>query len=158
VTNRWVERVHRQLKDALPSQLAGVDWLYHQPWVLLGLRAAPKEDSGVSSAELANGAPLTLPGQFLSAEEPPPFDFVELIRSASLPLENRLPTYGGQTSCCLDGGEICVRLLRWDIPPLEPLYPGQNQVLGKGSKVFRLAMGGEEESFLLDRSWEFSLV
>jgi hypothetical protein len=66
-----------------------VDWPYHLPWVLLGLWAAPKEDSGVSSAELAFGAPLDLPGQFLTAEEPPPSDFVEPIP----PLANRLTTY-----------------------------------------------------------------
>jgi hypothetical protein len=59
-----IERAHRQLKDSLRTRLAGVHWPQHLPWVLLGLRAAPNEDSGASSAELVLGAPLTLPDQF----------------------------------------------------------------------------------------------
>ena len=70
-SNGMVEWSHRQLKDALGSCMAGSDWLDHLPWVLLGLRLAPKEDSAVSSAELVYGAPLTLPVQFLAAPEPP---------------------------------------------------------------------------------------
>jgi hypothetical protein len=66
-SNGAVERFHRRLKDALWARLAGQDWLSHLLWVLLGLRAAPREDSGLSSSELVFGAPLSLPGQFLSA-------------------------------------------------------------------------------------------
>ena len=44
--NGMVERVHRQLKDALRAREAGADWPDHLPWVLLGLRAAPKETTG----------------------------------------------------------------------------------------------------------------
>ncbi len=65
--NGLVERFHRQLKDALRPRLCGLDWAEHLLWVLLGLRAAPKEDSAVSSAELVLGSQLVLPGQFLDA-------------------------------------------------------------------------------------------
>ncbi len=41
--NGMLERAHRQLKDALRSRLAGDRWPDHLPWVLLGLRAAPKD-------------------------------------------------------------------------------------------------------------------
>jgi transposase InsO family protein len=91
-SNGMVERAHRQLKDALRSRLAGVLWPQHLPWVLLDLRVAPKEDSGISSAELTYGAPLSLPGQFITAEESPPADFVEKLRSASPPPQTRQPT------------------------------------------------------------------
>ena len=64
--NGLVERFHRQLKDALRARLAASDWPQHLPWVLLGLRAAPKGDSGLSSAELVYGAPISLPGEMLS--------------------------------------------------------------------------------------------
>ena len=47
-----VERCHRQLKDALRARTAGSDWPSHLPWVLLGLWAAPKESSGISSTEV----------------------------------------------------------------------------------------------------------
>ena len=38
-----VERAHRQLKDALRAREAGAEWPDHLAWVLMGLRAAPKE-------------------------------------------------------------------------------------------------------------------
>jgi hypothetical protein len=50
-----VERVHRQIKDTLRARGADPAWYSQLPWVLTGLRAAPKEDSAVSSAELALG-------------------------------------------------------------------------------------------------------
>ena len=36
---------------------------------MLGIRAAPKEDSAVSAAETVYGSPLSLPGQLLTAED-----------------------------------------------------------------------------------------
>jgi transposase InsO family protein len=68
--NRMVERVHRQIKDALRAREAGAAWHSHLPWVLLGLRAAPKEESGISSAEQVLGTPLVLPGELLTVPEP----------------------------------------------------------------------------------------
>jgi hypothetical protein len=54
---------------------AGPVWHSHIPWVLMGLRAAPKEDLAVSSAELVNGSPLILPGrQLLHMPDPPHVD------------------------------------------------------------------------------------
>jgi transposase InsO family protein len=55
--NGMVERCHWQLKDALRAHLAGPHWLLHLPWVLMGLRAAPTEDRGLSVAEIVVGAP-----------------------------------------------------------------------------------------------------
>ena len=66
-----VEKTHGQLKAALRVRQAGSRWPEHLPWVLLGLRTAPKEDSGVSAAELVYGAALALPAEFLSTAEPP---------------------------------------------------------------------------------------
>jgi hypothetical protein len=46
----------------------------HLTWVLMGLHAAPKEDSAVSSAELVTGSPFILPGQLLHMPDPPRVD------------------------------------------------------------------------------------
>ncbi len=67
--NRLVEPFHRQLKEVLRAWVAGADWLAHLLGVMLGLRSAPKEDTGISAAELVFGAPLTLPGEFLASPE-----------------------------------------------------------------------------------------
>ena len=86
-SNGLVERFHRQLKDSLRARLAVRDWPSHLPWVLLGLRSAPKEDHNVSSAELLYGIPLALPGELLDSKEPPATTFLEHLRTtpASLP-------------------------------------------------------------------------
>jgi hypothetical protein len=81
--NRLIERFHRRLKEALKARAASADWVQHLPWVLLGLRTAPREESAVSSAELVYGAPLSLPGQFLSTAEPPPEVFVHQMQAGT---------------------------------------------------------------------------
>ena len=68
-SNGMVERFHRQLKDGLRARCEGKDWLSHLPYVLLGLRAAPKEEADISSAEVTFGAPLVLPLQMHPEEE-----------------------------------------------------------------------------------------
>jgi hypothetical protein len=58
-----VERLHRQIKEALKARGCGTAWAEHIPWVMLGLRAAPKDESGLSAAKLVFGEELVLPGQ-----------------------------------------------------------------------------------------------
>ena len=53
--NGMVERLHRQIKDTLRARGAAATWADHLPWVILGLCAAPKDESGVSAAETALG-------------------------------------------------------------------------------------------------------
>jgi hypothetical protein len=48
---------------------AGATWANELPWVLLGLRAEPREDTGLSPAEAVFGAPIVLPNEFLSNDE-----------------------------------------------------------------------------------------
>jgi hypothetical protein len=55
-SNGMVKRVHQHLKDGLCARETGSSWRPHLPRVLLGLRAAPKEKSGLSLAELVYGA------------------------------------------------------------------------------------------------------
>jgi Integrase zinc binding domain/Integrase core domain len=68
-SNGLVERFHRQLKEALRARLAAAaaDREFHLPRVLLGIRAAPKDDSNISAAEAVFGQALLLPGQLLAA-------------------------------------------------------------------------------------------
>ncbi|XP_078286576.1 uncharacterized protein LOC144611375 [Rhinoraja longicauda] len=49
-----------QLKAVLKARLVDPDWVDTLPWVLLGVRTAPKEVLSTSSAELVYGAPLTV--------------------------------------------------------------------------------------------------
>ena len=63
--NGMIERFHRSLKTALKARLTGLNWVEELPWVLLGLRNAPKEEFGYTSAELVYGESLTVPGEFI---------------------------------------------------------------------------------------------
>jgi hypothetical protein len=75
-SNGLVERFHRRLKDALRARAAGADWSAHLPWTLLGIRSAWREEGDFSPAEAVFGSQLVLPGQFLSAPEPPSPSFL----------------------------------------------------------------------------------
>jgi uncharacterized membrane protein len=48
-----VQRFHRRLKDSLRDR-----WVDHLPWVLLGLRAAAREDYSTTPAQAVFGSPL----------------------------------------------------------------------------------------------------
>ena len=62
-SNGLVEHFHCQLKEALKARNCGAAWEEHLLWVLLGIRAAPKDEAGISAAEAALGLPLALPSQ-----------------------------------------------------------------------------------------------
>ncbi len=63
-----VEGLHRRLKDALWTRGANATWAPELPWVLLGLRSQPREDSNISPAQAVYGTPLVLPNQYLSID------------------------------------------------------------------------------------------
>ena len=56
-------QMHCQLKDTLHARDAASTWADHLPWVILGLCAAPKDESGVSALEASLGQSLVIPGQ-----------------------------------------------------------------------------------------------
>jgi transposase InsO family protein len=154
--NGMIERFHRQLKDSLRARLCGQDWMTHLPWVLLGLRAAPKEDTAVSSAEMLYGLPLTLPGQFLEAIEPPASEFLQKLQDTvvtqSFPTR---PVPACRSSDSLPKGlmEATYVYLRRDgnKPPLAQLYQGPYAVIKRGPKVFTLQVGRQTEVVSVDR-------
>ncbi len=87
-------------------------WPDHLPWVLLGLRAAPKDDSNISPAELVYRAPLVVPDEFVDAMEPPAADFLEHMRATPTSIPTRpLPPppspSGPQNNCYRPAGYTC---------------------------------------------------
>ena len=63
--NGLCERFHRSMKAALRASLKDGDWVDRLPWVMLGLRCAPKEDPQSSSVELVYRQALRVPGEFI---------------------------------------------------------------------------------------------
>ena len=74
-----IEGFHRSLKTALHARLAGSDWFFHLPLVLLGLQSVPKEDTGFSISDAVFGSSLTVPREFLDGGEVPPIRFLQKI-------------------------------------------------------------------------------
>ena len=156
-SNGMVERSHRQLKDALRSRLAGVSWFYHLPWVLLGIRSAPKEDSAVSSAEMVYGSPLNLPGQFLEASDPFEESFIQDLRTKMKRCtppqtnhHNKSPPIPFVPEALSKVDFVFVRKDGY-VSPLSPLYEGPFRVASRSEKSFKLHIGSTIETVSIDR-------
>jgi hypothetical protein len=152
-SNSLMERAHRRLKDALKARLAGSQWSSHLPWVLLGLLVAPREDSGVSAAELVYGAPLTLPGLLLTAAEPPPEFFLQQLQSlvpcmATRPYPDK--TDPADLEALMTATHVYVRSPP-AAPSLTPAYRGPFLVHKRAGKYFILRMGSRFDTITVDR-------
>jgi hypothetical protein len=150
--NGMVERAHRQIKEALRARLPQGDWPLHLPWVFFGLRAAPKEDSAISSAELVFGAPLTLPSETLERPELPSQALMQWA-SQPQPLSTRPLTYEQDAVSVpsqLKSARFVYIRRGGVVPPLAPLYHDPFGVLEAGEKTFRLLIGGLEEVISVD--------
>jgi hypothetical protein len=154
-----IERFHRQLKQSLKARQCGTAWAEHVPWVLLGLRAAPKEDSSVSAAEAVYGEQLVIPHQLKARAE------VQPSPSPSPPPEP--PTVAEPTTSSGVGprsyAEVAATLYkqlqaaeyvyvrRGNLGGLlTPPYRGPYRVLSRQEKIFEVQVGGQTESISVD--------
>ncbi len=151
-SNGLVERAHRQLKEGLKTRLASHEWPAHLPWVLLGMRTSPKDDSAISSAELVYGAPLVLPGEFLDAAEPPAPDFLEHVRPGPVSIPTRpIRRPPQETNQLLQQAKWVYIKRGGTLPPLMPPYAGPYAVAAAGEKTFEVLVGGQQQRVSVDR-------
>jgi hypothetical protein len=151
-SNGLVERFHRRLKDALRAWATAADWSDHMPWVLLGLRAAPREDSGISAAELVYGAPVVLPGQLLNAAEPPSEEFVRQLTSGTpwdASAEEVSTQAAGALKKLMAARFVYVRSPA-TAPSLSPVYRGLYKVHKRAEKFFIIRLGGRFDAISVD--------
>ncbi len=125
------------------------------PRVLLSLHAAPKEISGLSSAEAVFGQPLVLPGQLALGPEASPRVFHTGLSSSS-PLATCQPCMYAEVAAQLPAGNLqsseWVYMKRGDsAPPLAPPYLGPYKVVQPGLKHFLLVVGNQRESVSVDQ-------
>ncbi|XP_037959063.1 uncharacterized protein LOC119688458 [Teleopsis dalmanni] len=154
--NGMVERMHRTLKAALRCHNSN-DWTRTLPLILLGLRTSPKEDLGVSSAEMLYGNPLRVPGQLLSqkCQKPGETDFVSSLRNALAQLKTINGSRHGHhpvyvPNDLLTSKFVFVRVDRVRAP-LEQPYEGPFQVLQRDEKYFVINRRGSRCTVSLDR-------
>ena len=155
-SNGIIERFHRSLKSSLRARLAGSDWMSHLPLVLLGLRATPKDDTGLSVSEAVYGSALTLPGEMLDVPELPSDSFLRKVERAvdgfAVPPPHHVrPTSPSQLPAALVTTKFV--FVRDDTvkPTLAPRYRGPYLVVDKQSKYFRLQIGSKQDSVSVDR-------
>jgi hypothetical protein len=146
-SNGAVERLHRRLKDTLRARAAAATWSEELPFVLLGLRTQPREDTGLSPAEAVFGAPIVLPNEFLQNEEMPVDAIINNFSktlhapAVSLPRHNSSAQLPDELP-----GDLLSAPLVWVrrggiIPPLQPLYDSPYTVLRRGLRSFTIRVG-----------------
>lgn len=155
-SNGLVERFHRHMKSALRARLSGPNWMNELPWILLGIRTAPKEDLKTSSAELVYGSPLTVPGDFIPsspAEEAEKF-LPKLRKKVTgfvpVPTERHGATTSSVPRDILKSQYVFVRRDNHR-SPLDRPYEGPFKVLHADPKVFTIEKGGKPDRVSIDR-------
>lgn len=152
-SNGMVERLHRTLKASLMSRCTSSDWLYHLPWVLLGLRTTPKDGLDISSAEMVYGSPLQVPADFFpSGQSDDDLDHLRQVVDKYVPCQ---PTYKDRSKPYIppDLYTSTHVFIRVDAhrPPLSPPYTGPFKVLSRRPKAFLLDIRGTEDWVSIDR-------
>jgi hypothetical protein len=152
-SNGMVERFHRRLKDALRARCTAANWVDHLPWVLLGLRAAAREDDGSTPAQAVFGSPLILPGQFLDSPELPSKTFLEQF-SKTLSAAEHSATRHNTAAARWPPPQLPADLARapsvfvrrdGHVQPLQPLYDGPYTVLRRSLHHFTLRITDRED-------------
>ena len=154
--NVLVERFHRSLKAALRARLMTTNWMNDLPWVMLGLRSMPKQDMGVSVAEMVYGTLLTVPGTFVGAgKEPETSDHIQLMRDIAGRLVPAPDSWHGSRTAASTRGlpEAEYVFVRRDAAhgPLQTPYTGPYRVLQREEKFYVIQCGERKESVSIDR-------
>jgi hypothetical protein len=133
----------------LKARLLGPDWPCHLPWVLLGLRAAPREDSGLSAAKLVFGALMNLPAEVVSGNRPPESIVKEISSFLPCMAPLQLPLPSPPTAALMKAAYIYVRSLP-AAPALTTAYRGPYPVMECGPKHFKIAVGTQVDQVSVD--------
>jgi len=147
-SNGMVERICRQIKDGLRAREAKTEWDDHLPWVMLGLRAAPKDESAVSAGEAVFGQQLALPGHsHLGGTHG---ENVGRAPPAGIPETRRTYAEVAASPSLLDASWVYIHK-GGSLKPLENRYEGPFRVVRRDPKTFTVQRGGTEEIVSKDR-------
>lgn len=153
--NGLVERMHRRLKELLTCH--SQNWATYLPSILLGLRSAPRDETGVSCAEMLFGQTLRLPGELQQQTEQIK-DSTQFVKQLRTVLRNLRPaSFQNKRKMNIfihDDLSTCKRVyVRVDKvkASLEPPYKGPYPVLSRHKHYFRIEIDGKEDSVSIGR-------
>lgn len=162
--NGIVERWHRSLKAALKARLsAHTTWIEELPTVLLGLRAALRNDTHTSAAELTYGYNLRLPGDFFATatesenQQITDHNYVSQLRKTIAALKPKQPlpshTSNRQIFVHKDLQTCNYVFIRTDAvkKPLQPPYEGPYKVIDRDKKIFTVQLPQRQAKISIDR-------
>ena len=157
MSNGIIERFHRTLKAALRAHGQHIPWINTLPLVLLGIRAAVKEDLGCSAAELVYGSTLRLPGQFFlpSPDAIPDTTYISKLKSAMTkvcPIPTRAQSsHAPFIHHHLNSTKFV--FVRHDgvKSSLQPPYDGPFKVIDRDDKYFTIEIRGKQDTVSIDR-------
>lgn len=154
--NGQVERFHRDLKAAIRAHNTN-QWSTVLPTILLGFRAAWKEEIQATTAEMVYGTPIRLPGEFLHPS-PGTADAATFVGKLKEAMQNLLPLKPRKQNhrsvfVSKDLATCSHAFVRTDIirKSLQPPYEGPFKVISRGDKVFKLLMHGRNCTINIDR-------
>ena len=142
--NGLVERMHRSLKAALRARLADVQWMDHLPWVLLGLRTAPKEDLGCSPADMTLRHSPLLPGEFIAKGS-----VVVPSQPPAVPRYHGAP--GSVDPAPLERASHAFLRIDAHRTPLQRPYQGPFRIVSRGVKTYTLRIKDKDVVVSVDR-------
>ncbi|GFY76400.1 pol polyprotein [Trichonephila inaurata madagascariensis] len=155
-SNGLIEEFHRLLKTAIMCR-ATEKWTGILPTILLGFRAALKENLGCTSTELVYGETLRLPGEFFIATKAAsdPIQFVERLRTHMQHLQPE-PTRSLGKQAIFVHSELhkCAHVfMRRDSVrrPLQAPYDGPYPVIKRSDKFYKVNIHGKPTSISIDR-------
>jgi hypothetical protein len=149
--NSEVLRLHHRLKDLLHSHAASATWSEELPFVLLGLKAQLREETGLSPAEAVFGAQIVLPNEVLQNDE---LSLETIVKNFSKTLHVSAPSLPRHNSSTDLPSELPAELLSaplvWVhrggiVPPLQPLYDSLYAVLPHSPRSFTIRVGSQDE-------------
>lgn len=157
--NGMVERSHRQLKAAIKCHQNN-RWTETLPTVLLGIRAAWRDDLKSTSAELVYGEPLRLPGEFLTSNNNTAKcdDAAEFIKDLRHHIQQIRPVNGtrhGEKKNFVfkDLATTEYVFIRHDGPKngIQMPYDGPYRVISRNEKTFVIDINKKKVTVTIDR-------
>ncbi|XP_014296861.1 uncharacterized protein LOC103573875 [Microplitis demolitor] len=152
--NGLVERLHRRLRSALLCHQES--WYNALPAVLLGLRAAWRDNIQTTPAELVYGEPIRLPGELLSpTNKTTPHNIVNTLKRHFNSLEAaEMSRHGKNSIFCFRNLSTCSHVLvRNDqvVPSFTAPYEGPYRVTTRHDKYFIVDFRGRQIVISVDR-------